>query len=91
MTLTGTIKSIGQTESFGTNNFQKRELVITTEEQYPQHVLIEFVQDKCALLDNLMEGHFVTVGINIRGREWVSPIGKTKYFNTIQGWKIDRN
>lgn len=89
MTLTGTIKSIGRTESFGSNNFQKRELVITTEEQYPQHILIEFVQDKCTLLDNFREGQSASIGINLRGREWVSPSGETKYFNTVQGWKIE--
>ncbi|MBT8292926.1 MAG: DUF3127 domain-containing protein [Eudoraea sp.] len=25
----------------------------------------------------------------IRGREWVNPQGETKYFNSIQGWRIE--
>jgi hypothetical protein len=33
-------------------------------------------------------GDEVEVGINLRGREWTSPQGEVKYFNTIQGWKI---
>jgi len=88
MELQGKIKLIGQTESFGTINFLKREMVLTTQEQYPQHILIEFVQDKCDLLNSFEPGQMVTIGINIRGREWVSPQGDTKYFNSIQGWRI---
>lgn len=89
MQVQGTIKALGQTQSFGSNGFQKREVVITTEEQYPQNILIEFVQDKCSLLDNFMTGQQVKVSINLRGREWVSPQGETKYFNTVQGWRIE--
>lgn len=90
MEISGYIKYIDETKSFGANGFRKRELVITTDEQYPQHMLIEFTQDKCDLLNNYAEGEFVTVGINLRGREWVNPQGETKYFNSIQAWKINR-
>jgi len=31
----------------------------------------------------------VKIGINLRGREWTNPEGETKYFNSIQGWRID--
>jgi hypothetical protein len=72
-------------------SFRKRELVVTTEEQYPQFISIEFSQDKCDLLNGLNIGDSVTVGINLRGREWVSPSGETKYFNQINGWKIENN
>lgn len=63
--------------------------MVTTEEQYPQHILVEFVQDKCDLLDQFKEGQQVKVSINLRGREWVNPQGETKYFNSIQGWRIE--
>lgn len=89
MELEGIIKSIEETKEYGNNGFRKREIVLTTEEQYPQHILIEFVQDKCDVLNNYSVGSKVRVGINLRGREWVSPQGETKYFNTIQGWKIE--
>lgn len=68
--------------------FIKRELVVSTDEQYPQHILVNFVQDKVDLLDKYKVGDFVEVNINIRGREWTSPTGEVKYFNDIQGWKI---
>jgi hypothetical protein len=89
MEITGRIKVIDETKTFGSNGFRKRELVLTTEEQYPQTILIEFVQDKCDVLNGYMEGQSVKVGINLRGREWVNPQGETKYFNSIQGWRID--
>lgn len=89
MEVTGKIKSIGQTQSVGSSNFQKRELVLTTSEQYPQVILIEFVQDKCLILDKYKVGQEVTVGINLKGREWTNPQGEVKYFNSIQGWKIE--
>jgi hypothetical protein len=90
MEVEGKIKLIGETKSFGSNGFQKRELVVTTEEQYPQHIMIEFVQDKTGLLDSFKVGEPVKIGINIRGREWQSPQGETKYFNSIAGWRIEK-
>jgi hypothetical protein len=90
MEVTGKIKMIGETKNVGSGNFLKRELVVTTEEQYPQHIMVEFVQDKCDLLNSYKTGDAVKVAINLRGREWVDPQGVTKYFNSIQGWRIDR-
>lgn len=89
MEVQGKIKMISDTQTFGSNGFRKREVVLTTEEQYPQHILIEFVQDKTDLLNNYKVGQTVKISINLRGREWVNPQGETKYFNSIQGWRIE--
>lgn len=89
MEVSGSIKKVGDVQDI-TPTFKKRELVVTTEEQYPQHLMIEFIQDKTALLDSYKPGDRVNVAINLRGREWTSPQGEVKYFNTIQGWKIDK-
>lgn len=89
MEVQGKVKMIGETQTFGSNGFRKRELVITTEEQYPQHIMIEFVQDKSDLLNNYSVGQDVKVSINLRGREWTNPQGEVKYFNSIQGWRIE--
>ena len=91
MEITGKIKSIGQTSSYGSNGFTKREIVVTSEEQYPQPISVEFVKDKCSLLDEFSVGQDVTIGINLRGREWVNPQGETKYFNSVQGWRIQKS
>ena len=89
MEVQGRIKMIGETQTFGSNGFRKREIVVTTEEQYPQHILVEFIQDKTDLLNNYEVGQNVKININLRGREWVNPQGETKYFNSIQGWRIE--
>lgn len=89
MEIQGRIKQIFPSQVIGQNGFEKRDLVITTEEQYPQTIIIQFTQQRCDLLDSLQVGQNVKVYINIRGREWTNPQGETKYFNTIEGWKIE--
>ena len=89
MELQGTIKKIGETQTFA-SGFQKRELVLLTEEQYPQPIQIDFLSDKIDLLNNVSEGENVKIGINIRGKEWTNPQGEVKYFNTITGWRIEK-
>ena len=89
MEVTGKIKVINAEQQVSAT-FKKRELVVSTEEQYPQFISINFVQDKCDLLNNYNTGDAVKVAINLRGREWVNPQGETKYFNDIQGWKIEK-
>ena len=90
MDITGKIKLINDTKEYGNNGFRKRELVVTTEEQYPQDLLVEFIQDKCDILNSYNVGDSVKVDINLRGREWQSPQGEIKYFNSIQGWRIEK-
>ena len=76
MEVSGKIKVLGDVKTFGDNGFRKREVVITTQEQYPQHLLIEFVQDRCELLDSFKVGENVKISINLRGREWENPEGR---------------
>ena len=89
MEIQGRIKVIFAPETVGQNGFQKRDLVITTDGQYPQDIIIQFAQGNCALLDNLQIGQIVKVHFNLQGREWTSPQGEVKYFNTVVGWKIE--
>lgn len=89
MEIQGRIKTIFATEIVGENGFQKRDLVITTDGQYPQDIIIQFAQGNCALLDTLQVGQRVNVHFNLQGREWTNPQGEVKYFNTVLGWKIE--
>ncbi|MCB9202147.1 MAG: DUF3127 domain-containing protein [Flavobacteriales bacterium] len=88
MEISGKVKKIFDTQTRGTFTF--REMVITTQEQYPQDIIIQFTQDKIELLDLYKIGDELKVSINIRGREWINPEGEAKYFTTIQGWRIER-
>lgn len=89
MEVKGKIKFIGTTEAVS-DKFRKRELVVSTEEQYPQHISLQFTQDKCDVLDKYSIGENVTVNINLKGREWTDKTGAVKYFNTIEGWRIEK-
>lgn len=89
--LTGVLKVKGETQTFGSNGFQKREFVIidNSNEQHPQPIQMELVKDKCSMLDNYNEGQEIKVSINILGREWINPEGQSRYFNSMQAWRIE--
>jgi len=84
MEIIGKIKVINATQEVSAS-FKKRELVVTTDEQYPQHIPIYFVQDKCDTLNSYKVGQEVKVSINIRGNEY-----NGKYFVSLQGWRIEK-
>ena len=86
MEITGKIKSIGQVQTY--NNFQKREVVLVTEDKYPQTIMVEFTQKNVDKTQNNKIGDRVTVGFNLRGKEWTNPKGETRYFNSIDAWSI---
>jgi len=89
MEITGKIKQIGETQTFGANGFRKREFVITTDEKYPQHIPLECVQDKVDLLNNFKVGQVVKATVNVQGREWTNPQGEVKHFLSLQAWSIN--
>lgn len=89
MKLKGKLKKKTAVKVYGSNGFRKRELVITTDEQYPQDIQIELHQDNCDLANQLNKDQTIEVSINVRGREWINPEGEAKYFNSLVGWKIE--
>jgi len=88
----GVVKVIRPTQHVS-EKFSKREFVVTdsSDDKYPQDIMFELTQDKTSLLDSIMEGQDVLVSFNLRGREWKSPQGEVKYFNTLNAFKIDTN
>lgn len=89
-TLVGNIKVINDTQVVS-DKFRKREIVVTDNTgQYPQDVLFQLTQDKTDLVNGLNVNEMVTVSFFIRGREWTSPQGEVRYFNSLDVWKIDR-
>jgi len=89
MEVTGKVKKVFDLMTFE-SGFRKRELIVTTEEQYPQDISIEFLQDKVDLLNDLQEGEGVKVNINLRGREHTNKEGVTRYYNSIVGWRLEK-
>ncbi len=91
MEVTGILKLKQETQQVK-DSFKKREFVLTIDHtsQYPQHVTFQLTQDKTSIIDNYNVGEEIKVSFNLRGREWTSPQGDVKYFNTIDAWRIER-
>lgn len=85
----GTIHSISDGVQI-TDKFSKRDFVVSViDNNYTQHIQMQFVNDKTMLLDGYVVGDSVLVGVNIQGRE-VRKDGKTYYFNSLNAWKIQK-
>lgn len=90
MKVTAKLLEIKETQQVS-DSFQKRSFVVEYAEnpQYPEYVSFELIQDKCSLLDSFQPGQEVEVSFNLKGRKWVNPEGETRYFNSLQAWRID--
>ena len=88
--LTGVVYSVGATQTVS-EKFSKREIIIEdTSGKYPQHIAIQFTQDKCDDLNSIAPGQEVEVSYNLTGRLWLDPKTEAeKCFNTLSGWKIE--
>lgn len=89
MDIAGKILEVFETQQVSAS-FKKREFVVEYSEnpQYPEFIKFETIQDKVSLLDGLAAGMEVKVEFNLKGRKWTDPQGQTKYFNTLQAWRI---
>ena len=90
----GIIIAINPTQQI-TDTFSKREFAVQTSEEnngkvYTQSISFQVVQDKCSLLDTFSVGDEVAVNFNIAGRPWTNKEGVTKYFNSLNVWKIEK-
>ena len=75
-----------------TQRFRKREFVLELEgeSRYPQYVMFQLTGDRCDGLDGFAKGDEVKVEFSLRGREWTSPKGEVRYFNSLETWSVDR-
>ena len=73
------------------DKFKVRQLVVKDDsnQQYPNYVEFQFSNKNCDKLNGINVGDEITVDYNLRGREWTSPQGEVKYFNTLDGWKVE--
>ena len=89
---TGVVEEVGQTQSFGTSGFTKRELIvgndIDSNSRYPNPVKFTFKKDNCSLVDGVQKGQRVKIRFAIDGRRWDGPRG-TQYFVDLTALKID--
>jgi hypothetical protein len=86
----GKLHTIFETKQVS-ERFTKREFVVemTDNPKYPQTVLFQLTGDRCSQLDGLGVGDQVRIDFSLRGREWKSPSGEVKYFNSLDVWKVE--
>lgn len=91
MTVKGKIHTIFETKQVS-ERFTKREFVVTLADnpKYPQVVMFQLTGDRVGQLDSLSFDDEVSIEFSLRGREWRSPSGEVKYFNTLDAWKVER-
>ena len=68
--------------------FKKAELIIETEDKYPQTLCVEFINESISCIEDININDKVEVSINIRGRQWTSPKNEVKYFTSLSGWQV---
>ena len=72
--------------------FKKRDFVIQDDnDKFPQFISLQLTQDNCDVLDKFNLGDNLNVSFNIKGRAWTSPSNETKYFNTLEAWKVNKD
>ncbi len=86
----GTLHVIGETQQVSAR-FQKREFVLAlADNRYPQHVSFQLTGERVDAIEGFRVGEEVEVEFNLRGREWTSPKGEVKYFNSLDVWTLER-
>ena len=88
--ITGKLHTINDTKQVS-ERFSKREFVVELADnpKYPQLVLFQLTGDRCTQLDDYKQGDEVRIEFSLRGREWRSPQGELKYFNSLDVWKLE--
>jgi hypothetical protein len=88
---TGRLHAVNETQQV-TERFRKREFVVELSDnpRYPQYVQFQLTGDRCENLDGFRVGDAVKVEFSLRGREWKSPKGELRYFNSLDVWTLER-
>lgn len=88
---TGKLHVISDTKQIS-EKFSKREFVVELTEKNPKYsqlVQFQLTGDRVSQLDGLHVGDEVRIEFSLRGREWRSPQGEVKYFNSLDAWKVE--
>lgn len=79
----GIVLKIDDTQTFK-NNFKKREIVIITEDQFPEEIKFEFTDENGILvLDQFIEGEKVKIAFLIKGNSY-----QGRHFVNLRGIAI---
>ena len=80
----GTIKHIGNVQTFGDKGFSKQDLILVeSDAKYPQIVKFELTKDNTKLTTGYKIGEEVEVKFNVRGREY-----NGNYYVSLEAYKL---
>ena len=89
VTISGKIKFVDEVREFGANGFKKHQVVVETGDgRWDNPIPVEFTRDNIELSKKLKVGDQVQIQSRINGREWQGKDGITKWFTSINGYKI---
>jgi hypothetical protein len=91
VTISGKVKFVDEVREFGSNGFRKHQVVIETGDgRWDNPIPVEFTKDNIELSKDLQVGDQVQIQSRINGREWQGKDGSTKWFTSINGFKITK-
>ena len=91
VTICGKIKFVDEVREFGSNGFRKHQIVVETGDgRWDNPIPVEFTKDNIELSKDLQVGDEVEIQSRINGREWQGRDGTTKWFTSINGFKISK-
>ena len=88
----GTIYKIDETQNIS-EKFKKRDFVleIKNNEAYVQKVMFTLILDKVDAINSYSVGDNVEVDFDLQGKEWTSPDGTVRFFNTLSVKQIAKS
>lgn len=91
MEITAKVYKVGETQQV-TDKFKKRELIVITEpnSQYPQHIKVQFSQDKCEQADSIRPGDECKFEVNLRGRLYTDKNGQENTVTNLEVWRVTK-
>ena len=73
-----------------TDKFRVMDFVIETpDEKYPQKVQFQILNDRISEMDKYLLGEELEVSFDVRGREYAVPGKETKYYNSLNAYKVE--
>ena len=84
--LSGRLKKITETIEVGKNNLKKCQMVIETDDKFPQMVAFDVLgSEKIEALQNAKMGDTLEIWFNVRGNEW-----KDRFYTSLSMWKWEK-
>jgi len=83
MKIVGEIKRLKEI-NFNNLELKKIEMILTTDETYPQDLLIIFREDKCKLLKKFKIKDKVILSVLLKGIKWYNSVEEIEFSNEIQ-------